>query len=102
MLGGETSGSEQKGVMQWTGLELKGHFCCKNSHMPIFIPGKAYRKSDTPFQMNCHSAVTICILLSFCKRNEEINLRKMFVCNLQVACHQWRDCRKRDAAKCKV
>ena len=23
MLGGETSGSEQKGVMQWTGLELK-------------------------------------------------------------------------------
>ena len=22
-LGGETSGSEQKGVMQWTGLELK-------------------------------------------------------------------------------
>ena len=23
MLGGETSGSEPKGVMQWTGLELK-------------------------------------------------------------------------------
>ena len=23
MLGGETSGSEQKGVMQWTGLKLK-------------------------------------------------------------------------------
>ena len=23
MLGGETSGSEQKGVMQWTELELK-------------------------------------------------------------------------------
>ena len=23
MLDGETSGSEQKGVMQWTGLELK-------------------------------------------------------------------------------
>ena len=23
MLGGETSGSEQKGLMQWTGLELK-------------------------------------------------------------------------------
>ena len=31
--------------------------------------------------MNCYSAVAICILLSFSKRNEERNLRKMFVYN---------------------
>ena len=31
--------------------------------------------------MNCRSAVAICILLSFTKRNEERNLRKMFVYN---------------------
>ena len=47
----------------------------------LFISGKAFRKSDASFQMNCHSAVVICILLSFSKRNEERNLRKMFVYN---------------------
>ena len=47
----------------------------------LFISGKAYRESDASFQMNCRSAVAICIWLSFIKRNKERNLRKMFVYN---------------------
>ena len=37
------------------------------------MPVHFFRKSDTSFQINCHSAMTVCILLSFCKRNEERN-----------------------------
>ena len=43
-----------------------------------------FRKSDSSFQMNCHSAVTICTLLSFCKGNEEKIVKN--VC-LQFTCY---------------
>ena len=45
------------------------------------------QESDPFFQLNCHSVVTICFLLSFCKRDRERNRKKMFVYNLHIVCN---------------